>query len=245
MKFPDSLVARVLKTRYFQHKDFLNAKLGSNPSFIWRSILWGPQIIHAGSRWRIGNGQQIEIHKATWIPKPLTFKHVFKPNMPTDALVSELINEENQWDERLIYNHFDRLDADNIVRIPLPRRPQEDEIIWHYEKKGQYTIRSGYQTALKLKFPAVLSSSVPMKNQWNIIWNLALPEKIKIFAWRAAKNLFPSAENLWKRKIIQEPTCQACKTGLENVLHVLVDCKVARKIWRITHMEEDIRGRPG
>lgn len=39
LKFPDSLVARVLKTRYFQNKDFLNAKLGSNPSFIWRSIL--------------------------------------------------------------------------------------------------------------------------------------------------------------------------------------------------------------
>ena len=207
--------------------------------------MWGRQIIHAGFRWRIGNGQQIEIHKSNWIPKSLTFKPVFKPNMPTDALVSELINEENRWDEKLIYSHFDRLDVDSIVRIPLLRRPREDEIIWHYEKKRQYTVKSGYQTTLKLKFPAMPSSSEAMKNQWNIIWNLALPEKIKIFVWRATKNLLPSAENLWKRKIIQEPTCQACKTGLENVLHVLVDCKVAKKIWRLTHMEDDIRGRAG
>lgn len=35
----DSLVARVMKRRYFRHSDFMEAKLGSNPSYIWRSIL--------------------------------------------------------------------------------------------------------------------------------------------------------------------------------------------------------------
>ena len=65
-------------------------------------------------RWRIGNGQQIEIHKANWIPKLLTFKPMFKPNMPTNALVSELINEKNHWDQNLIYIHFDKLDVDSI-----------------------------------------------------------------------------------------------------------------------------------
>ena len=164
-KCPDSLVAMVLQARYYQPKNFLNAKLGSNPSYIWRSILWGRQIICSGSRWRIGNGQNIQIHKANWIPKLSTFKPIFKPTLPPDALVSELIKYENCWDERLIYKHFQKMDADTIAKIPLPRRPSEDELIWHYEKNGQYTVKSGYQIALKIKFPAMPSSSDTSKNE--------------------------------------------------------------------------------
>ncbi|KAL9437004.1 hypothetical protein AB3S75_022948 [Citrus x aurantiifolia] len=41
---PDSLVARVLQAKYFQSKNFLDAKLGSNPLYIWRSLLWGRKI---------------------------------------------------------------------------------------------------------------------------------------------------------------------------------------------------------
>ncbi|KAH9768956.1 reverse transcriptase domain-containing protein [Citrus sinensis] len=242
---PDSLVARVLQARYFHSSNFLNAKLGSNPSYIWRSILWGRQIICAGSRWRIGNGQDVHIHKANWIPQLITFKPVIKPTMPSEALVSELINGENCWDEELIYRHFDKMDADVITQIPLPRRSREDELIWHYGKSGQYTVKSGYQTALKIRFPAMPSSSEPSKNEWNIIWSLALPQKIRIFIWRAAKNLLPSAENLWKRKIVQEPTCQRCKMGIEDVCHALVDCKAAKKVWRLSFFDNDIQATPG
>ncbi|KAL9462337.1 hypothetical protein AB3S75_000361 [Citrus x aurantiifolia] len=126
---PDSLVARVLQARYYHSSNFLNANLGSNPTYIWRSILWGRQIICAGSRWRIGNGQDVHIHKANWIPKPITFKPVIKPTMPHEALISKLINGENYWDENLIYMHFDKMDADVITQILLPKRPREDELI--------------------------------------------------------------------------------------------------------------------
>lgn len=34
-----NLVARVYKSRYFPHTNFLDAKIGSNPSYIWRSVL--------------------------------------------------------------------------------------------------------------------------------------------------------------------------------------------------------------
>lgn len=45
---PNSLVAKVLQARYFKQRRFIEATLGSNPSFIWRSILWGREIISRG-----------------------------------------------------------------------------------------------------------------------------------------------------------------------------------------------------
>ena len=53
----------------------------------------------------------------------------------------------------MLNQSFARMDADIIKSIPLPRTPQEDEIIWHYDRKGLYSVKSGYQLALKIKFP--------------------------------------------------------------------------------------------
>nr|GMC82641.1 uncharacterized protein LOC109164714 [Ipomoea batatas] len=39
MKYPESLVAWVFKARYHPKPNFLEAKLGCNPSFIWRNKL--------------------------------------------------------------------------------------------------------------------------------------------------------------------------------------------------------------
>lgn len=41
IQFPNLLLVRVLQAKYFKHSEFLGAKLGYQPSFIWRSILWG------------------------------------------------------------------------------------------------------------------------------------------------------------------------------------------------------------
>lgn len=42
---PHSLFFRVFKARYFPSCSFLEAQMGSNPSFLWRSILSGREII--------------------------------------------------------------------------------------------------------------------------------------------------------------------------------------------------------
>ncbi|XP_024043750.1 uncharacterized protein LOC112100097 [Citrus clementina] len=41
LQLPNSLLAKALQAKYYKHSSFLNAIAGSNPSFIWKSILWG------------------------------------------------------------------------------------------------------------------------------------------------------------------------------------------------------------
>lgn len=97
LQFPDSLVARVLQARYFRQSNFLQAKLGSNPSYIWKSILWGRIVIQKGYRWRIGSGNKVQIYISNWIPIPETFRPISTPTLPYDVVVSELIDDNQSW----------------------------------------------------------------------------------------------------------------------------------------------------
>ncbi|KAH9792765.1 putative reverse transcriptase [Citrus sinensis] len=49
--------------------------------------------------------------------------------------------------------------------------------------------------------------------------------------WRASKNLIPTAENLLKRKCLQDPICKRCCKSVETIYHALLECKTTKKIW--------------
>ncbi|KAH9709496.1 putative reverse transcriptase/RNA-dependent DNA polymerase [Citrus sinensis] len=231
VRYPNSLMARVMKARYYKNSTFWNAKVGSNPSFIWRSILWGSQVIKKGVRWRIGDGKKVLVYKDKWIPRPATFQPISPKTLPHETVVADLIDSENKWRVDRLEQHFMKEDIEAILKILLPSGKEEDEVLWHFDKKGEYSVKSGYQLALNQNFPNEPESSNSSSRLWKIPWMLDLPEKVKIFMWRALKNILPTAENLWKRRSLQEPICQRCKLQVETVSHVLIECKAARKIW--------------
>lgn len=145
--------------------------------------------------------------------------------------MAELIDSENRWRVDKLEQHFMKEDIEAIFKILLLGGKEEDEVLWHFDKKGEYSVKSGYQLALNLNFPNEPESSDNSSRHWKIPWMLDLPEKVKIFMWRALKNILPTAENLWKRKSLQEPICQRCKLQVETVSHALIECKTTRKIW--------------
>ncbi|GAY62607.1 hypothetical protein CUMW_219180 [Citrus unshiu] len=98
--------------------------------------------------------------------------------LPSCAVVAELIRNQ-QWKEEVIAQHFMKDEAATILSIPLPKSPQPDQLIWHYDKHGNYSVKSGYQIALKLKFTETASSSDNSKTHWDVIWAKEIPQKIK------------------------------------------------------------------
>lgn len=96
----------------------------------------------------------------------------------------------------MIKESFRPEDVEAILQIPLPIRPRDDRLIWHYDRRDQYSVKSGYQIAVGMKFPDLPSCSSQNPDHWNTIWKLDIPEKLKIFLWRASNDLLPTAENL-------------------------------------------------
>ncbi|XP_074323135.1 uncharacterized protein LOC141660074 [Apium graveolens] len=53
---PDKLVSRIFKARYYPTGSILSANLGSNPSYIWRSVLAAHHLVKQGVSCRVGSG---------------------------------------------------------------------------------------------------------------------------------------------------------------------------------------------
>ncbi|XP_042978923.1 uncharacterized mitochondrial protein AtMg00310-like [Carya illinoinensis] len=117
----DSLVAKIFKEKYFQNCQFIDAKIGYKPSFMWRSLLAAQDLVKAGMVWRVGNGKSISIGKDKWLHNGSDFK-VRSPinTLSADSKVSSLIFEDlHCWNESLVGDMFSREEAAQICNIPL------------------------------------------------------------------------------------------------------------------------------
>ncbi|XP_052113908.1 uncharacterized protein LOC127745001 [Arachis duranensis] len=70
MKYPNSTLSIIFKAKYFRYTDFLHAKIGSIPSWGWRSVLEGRKMIEKDLLWKIGSGANVCIFHDPWLPPP-------------------------------------------------------------------------------------------------------------------------------------------------------------------------------
>ncbi|KAF5481561.1 hypothetical protein F2P56_002202 [Juglans regia] len=61
---------------------------------------------------------------------------------------------------------------------------------------------------------------------------MKVPNRVKIFAWRAFKNGLPTRRNLKARHIVQEALCEWCTEGEKDVAHALYYCLSVRQSWK-------------
>ncbi|KAL5847619.1 hypothetical protein ACOSQ3_011143 [Xanthoceras sorbifolium] len=129
LEYPDSLAARVLKGLYFPHTHFLDAAAKQGASLIWRSIVWGRQLLVKGLRWRVGNGSTISVFQDKWIPPPSSFKILVPTSLPGSMKVAELCSVSGGWNSSFIRSHFSPLDAAAILSLPSPSFSSPDRLI--------------------------------------------------------------------------------------------------------------------
>lgn len=228
----ESLFYKVFKEKYISEGDFLNANLGSNPSYAWRSVWNAQPILRDGIRWLVGNGRRIRKWKDKWIPNSTTLKVVFPQSvLDLGAKVSELINEERgAWNQSLVNRTFLSFEAETILCIPLSPLLPEDSMIWANTMDGKFTVRV-YKLAIERNAisKGESSNNSNVKTLWNRIWKVEVPGKVKNFMWRTCVNILPTKLSLFRRQLAPDDICQECGSAQESTGHVLCLCERAKE----------------
>lgn len=109
-----------------------------------------------------------------------------------------------------------------------------DLMMWLHTTSGIYSVKLGYYVATQILREAdqVESSREHSGNKvWAKLWKLTVPNKIKVFGWKACQNILPTRENLVHKRIMVDNTSELCKIALETRVHALWECGVAKDVW--------------
>ncbi|KAM1736077.1 hypothetical protein ACFX12_014475 [Malus domestica] len=236
---PMSLLASVLRDKYFPGKSFGEAPKGKNTSWGWKGLFEARKVLNQGLRWRVGNGESINIREDPWFPKPTTFKVRPKNNLG-ETMVSDLIDSDTlAWRSDLIVNGFHRDDVSTILSIPLSHVGSNDRLVWHYATNGIYSVKTGYSMALKLMDDGALgrkgrgnpSESNKLSLVWNNIWRMQVPHKIRIFIWRCCNNALAVRRNIKRRHMRVDNVCGVCNAVNETENHLFFRCELSHVFW--------------
>ena len=126
------------------------------------------------------------------------------------------------------------LDAKLILSIPLSARLPPDRLIWSHTPTGVFTTRSAYKMLANSALANNASSSNPnpQKQFWRGLWNLQVPNKVKVFAWRACNRALPTMDTLIRRHVVDENLCPVCKMVAEDPLHMVLHYTEVESVWR-------------
>lgn len=131
-----------------------------------------------------------------------------------------------------------------ILRIPISQFGSKDRLVWHYTTHGQYTVDSGYQLATRIqternRAAGTSEPSCAETRKWNILWQLRIKAKIKMFLWKCNHGALSVKAELKRRKMPVDPICLFCGEQDETLEHLFFHCSRAQRIWAIAPVTWD------
>jgi hypothetical protein len=225
-----------LRAKYYPQGNLIDTVFTGNPSSSWTAISYGVELLKKGIIWRVGNGLSIRVWRDNWIPRSTHFKPYGTVRRSRIRRVSELLDEYGAWREQKIRDIFRPVDAEAILAIRTSPRLEADFLAWQPEMNGIFTVRSAYRLGLKFQTQGKergASSAAPEgdKPVWRKIWQCQVPEKVRIFAWKAVSNGLATEDNKLRRHMKVSGRCRICDHELEDVDHALFRCPHAQGLW--------------
>ena len=166
---------------------------------------------------------------------PSTYKVCSPPQVFDDfPMVSSLIDKETRrWRADLIRTLFLPFEADTILRIPLSYSLPDDYIVWIGNRRSEFSVKIVYYVALPIveNLGGESSNGDARTPLWKKMWQLKIPPKVRIFAWRVCMNGLPTLFNLGRRRINNDALCPLYRKEPESTIHALFFCEKIREVW--------------
>lgn len=172
----------------------MEAEMGSNPSSIWRALMWIWALLAEGLCWKVGDGACINMFEDIWLPGSRSCLTPI-PDYSSFAKLKSLM-VHGRWNVPLLQQIFSPHIVQKITFISISPTNRKDLRVWKFDPKGKYTVQNGYKAALGL-YEQPSSCSIPhQKNWWKFMWSLSIPPKVRISWWIALNNIISTEQNL-------------------------------------------------
>lgn len=126
------------------------------------------------------------------------------------------------WDYELIANTFWPVDVHNILQVSFGSPNTTDRLFWAFSKTGNITVRSCYRNLLTGKFGSEVEAMGSLSEtglQWNWIWKIKVPPKVRKFLWRECHEIIPTRTALVRGHVGTNPFCGFCEVEIETGAH--------------------------
>lgn len=240
LHFPSSLLARVLRSRYYHKSNLLQDQNVYSPSCGWNSIIAAKNLLKQGLQKTNWSGCNTKAWNEPLIPDKLTrlprsnHRHTMKNSQ---LLVRDLMRHNSmEWNETLIRELFHPEDVVLILGIRPSRRFNLDGYAWSYTKSGTYTVKSDYDL--------VHNSNTLQENRQipepsityllRQVWKIKTPTKLKHFMWQALAGCVATCPRLTFRHLGNDKSCPKCGAPEKTINHVIFECPTALQVWALS-----------
>ncbi|KAF7808587.1 uncharacterized protein G2W53_035330 [Senna tora] len=150
------------------------------------------------------------------------------------GITGSQVSRQFRWKRDDIVNMFSTRIANNILGIPLSSSNKEDGWYWTLTPSGFYSVKTGYRTLRQVTQQSTMEADhfSQFTNVWQRIWKAKMPAKIKIFVWRACREVLPVRASLNRRGLDVVDDCPSGCSEEETVLHALIGCPELLTFWR-------------
>ncbi|KAJ4779711.1 RNA-directed DNA polymerase (reverse transcriptase)-related family protein [Rhynchospora pubera] len=220
----------VCKAKYCPQIGIWDAKEQSNSSTLWRQIIKLKEFFREDVCWRLGNGKKVKALAQPWFHGWQNHKSTSREDK--NLRVADLFAfEANCWKTEELTRLFSLQQAliiQNEVEKPVSQSVTKDMLIWKRSKRGNYSVKEGYQCIERQRDPIRTEANelwIQISN-----WRGVVP-KIKIFLWRLISGALTLASNMNRRISNWSPMCQRCQLENEFESHCFFFCPGSRVIW--------------
>ncbi|XP_013624943.1 PREDICTED: uncharacterized protein LOC106331160 [Brassica oleracea var. oleracea] len=236
VQFPDSLVARVLRGKYYRMSSPLRLHSVSSPSYVWTNISVARKLLLLGIRKKIHSEYEVKVWENPWIPTtPTRPARPIAPILHPNLRVSDLINgETREWDDGLLEMYVNPDDITFIKSLAISSTHHRDSFCWNYTRNGQYTVKSGYRVARNLmrndEEKEILEPNITKLQAF--VWKVKAPQKMCHLMWQLLTGQVAVTRNLVRQNMRCDNYCPRCGEPEETATHAIFECPPALQVWK-------------
>ncbi|PKU62185.1 Putative ribonuclease H protein [Dendrobium catenatum] len=223
MNEEDSFLHKAFKPKY--GTSCWNPNRKQNMSIAWKIILSGAKALKPIVRWKISNGENVNVMEDVWVlDKALSKWPTFLANLQSNELTVDYFVSNGGWDMEKLHQVFGEELIEIICKIQI-------DLVCH--KDQMELILQNYGKSLTaLSFQSIVSDS-NMQNYCPWINKIKLNPRIEVFWWRLYHKAIPTFQFLEYRRLMEGNSCHRGCTKTEDIAYVAVTCDKMIQIMEI------------